>query len=76
MPNMYCPICEKIHFVVQRIKVHKFIHKGHLLKCQKRVYMCRNTPNGAEFFEDGEMVNENLSNIKAAIARYENECSV
>lgn len=67
MPNMYCPICEKVHFVVHRIKVHYFIHKGKMLKCKKRVYMCRNTPRGAEFFEDGEMLNENLANMRAAI---------
>ena len=71
MPNMYCPICDKVHFVVQRIKINKFTHKGHLLKCQKRVYMCRNTQRGAVFFEDGEMVNENLSKMRAAIANFE-----
>ena len=74
MPNMYCPICEKIHFVVQRIRVNKFIYKGHILKCQERLYMCRNTLKGAEFFEDGEMVNENLAKKRAAIEEFENDC--
>lgn len=67
MAKMYCPICEKTHNVVQRIKVNKFTYKGKILKCQKRVYMCRNTRYGAEFFEDGEMVNENLAKMRAAI---------
>ena len=67
MPNMYCPICERTHHIVQRIKVQYFTHKGKILKYKKRVYMCRNTPKGAEFFEDGQMVNENLENMRKAI---------
>lgn len=67
MPNMYCPICEKTHYIVQRIKVQYFTHNGKILKYKKRVYMCRNTRKGAEFFEDGEMVNENLAKMKEAI---------
>lgn len=27
MPNMYCPICNKKHFVVKRIKFEKFNYK-------------------------------------------------
>lgn len=67
MVNMYCPICEKTHYIVQRIKIHYFIYKGKILKYQKRVYMCRNTRKGVEFFEDGEMVKENNEKMKQAI---------
>ena len=67
MPNMYCPICERTHHIVQRIRVQYFTHKGKILKYKKRVYMCRNTPKGAEFFEDGQMVNENLAKMNEAI---------
>ena len=67
MPNIYCPICERMHYVVQRIKVQYFTYKGKILKYKKRVYMCKNTLKGAEFFEDGEMVNENLTKMKESI---------
>lgn len=67
MPKMYCPICESTHFVCQVIKTNKFAYEGQALKCFVRVYRCKKVPLGKGDFEDGNMVNENLANMKKAI---------
>ncbi len=67
MPKMYCPICEKTHFVCQVIKTEKFTYKGQALKCTVRLFRCKNVPLGQGDFEDGAMVEANLASRKKVI---------
>ena len=73
MPNMYCPMCNKKHFVIHRIVIRRFKYKGHILKYKARTYMCKDSPIGYRFFEDSKMVFENINKIKAAIEEFEND---
>lgn len=73
MPEMYCPMCNKIHFVIQRICVRRFKYKGHTLKYNARTYMCKESPVGYQLFEDSKMVFENINKIKVAIEEFEND---
>lgn len=70
MAKMYCPICERSHFVNQIIKTEKFTYKGQVLKCSVRVYRCKNTPLGKGDFEDGSMLDKNLASMRKAIKKF------
>ena len=67
MPNMYCPICEKKHFVVIRIKFEKFDYKGKQLQYKKRMYVCKESPKANRIFVDGDIITKNLVNMRKAI---------
>ena len=64
---MYCPICQKKHYVVIRIKFEKFDYKGKELMYKKRMYVCKESPKPNRIFVGGDTITKNLSNMRKSI---------
>ena len=67
MPNMYCPLCNKKHFIIIRIRYERLNYNGKQLVYQKRYYVCKETTGVNRSFVDGDVILKNLANIKKVI---------
>ncbi|MFI3236645.1 MAG: DUF4065 domain-containing protein [Lachnospiraceae bacterium] len=69
MINMECPLCDKIHEVEERTRIAHLTIKGEEVYYEEQFYVCCNSDDEENEFENNTMTNENLLNARNAYRR-------
>lgn len=63
---MYCPICDKVHEIEERVRTANIIIKGREVTYEENYYLCPGCNEEENEFATGKMEDENLSRAREA----------
>lgn len=63
---MYCPICDKVHEIEERVRTANITIKGKEAVYEEIYYLCHDCNEEENEFATGKMENENLSRAREA----------